>query len=122
MPTIQDVADRAGVTVTTVSRMLNGRVRVSEKTRGRIEEAMRELGYRPNEMARSLAKKSTNLIGLIVPSARQYFFAELIQEVESAVRRPVNSWGSAEGMATKNSCFVLPAPKDWARVSRLSLV
>ena len=85
MPTIQDVADRAGVTVTTVSRMLNGRVRVSEKTRGRIEEAMRELGYRPNEMARSLAKKSTNLIGLIVPSARQYFFAELIQEVESAV-------------------------------------
>ena len=85
MATLQDVAERAGVTITTVSRMLNGRVRVSEKTRSKIEKAMLELGYQPNEMARSLAKKSSNLIGLMVPSARQYFFAELIQEVENAV-------------------------------------
>ena len=85
LATLRDVADRAGVTVTTVSRMLNGRVNVSEKTRNRIEEAMRELDYRPNEMARALAKKQSNLIGLLVPSARQYFFAELIQEVENAV-------------------------------------
>ena len=85
MATLRDVADRAGVTVTTVSRMLNGRVRVSSETRNKIEAAMRELGYHPNEMARSLAKKSSNLIGLLVPSARHYFFAELIQEVENAV-------------------------------------
>ena len=85
MATLRDVADRAGVTVTTVSRMLNGRVSVSEKTRNKIEEAMRDLGYRPNEMARALAKKKSNLIGLLVPSAKQYFFAELIQEVENAV-------------------------------------
>ncbi|MBQ6384075.1 MAG: LacI family DNA-binding transcriptional regulator [Clostridia bacterium] len=85
MPTLRDVAERAGVTITTVSRMLNGRVNVSDKTRGRIEEAMRELGYHPNEMARALAKKSSNLIGLLVPSVKQYFFAELIQEVENAV-------------------------------------
>ena len=85
MPTLRDVAERAGVTVTTVSRMLNGRVNISEKTRGKIEQAMRELGYHPNEMARALAKKSSNLIGLLVPSARQFFFADLIQEVESAV-------------------------------------
>ena len=85
MPTLQDVADRAGVTITTVSRMLNGRVRVSGKTREKIEQAMQELGYRPNEMARSLAKKSSNLIGLMVPSVKQYFFADLIQEVENAV-------------------------------------
>ena len=85
MATLQDVANRAGVTVATVSRMLNGRVRVSPKTREKIEQAMRELSYRPNEMARSLAKKSSNIIGLMVPSARQYFFAELIQEVENAV-------------------------------------
>ena len=85
MATLRDVADRAGVTVTTVSRMLNGRVNVSGKTRAKIEEAMRELGYQPNEMARSLAKKSSNIIGLMVPSAKQYFFAELIQEVENAV-------------------------------------
>ena len=85
MATLRDVADRAGVTVTTVSRMLNGRVNVSVKTRDKIEKAMRELGYRPNEMARALAKKSSNLIGLLVPSAKQYFFSELIQEVENAV-------------------------------------
>ena len=81
MATLQDVAARAGVTVTTVSRMLNGRVKVSGKTREKIEKAMRELDYRPNEMARALAKKSSNIIGLMVPSAKQYFFAELIQEV-----------------------------------------
>ena len=85
MATLRDVANRAGVTVTTVSRMLNGRVRVSSETREKIEAAMRELDYRPNEMARSLAKKSSNLIGLLVPSAKQYFFAELIQETEDAV-------------------------------------
>lgn len=85
MATLRDVADRAGVTVTTVSRMLNGRVNVSGKTKARIEKAMRELGYQPNEMARSLAKKRSNIIGLMVPSAKQYFFSELIQEVENAV-------------------------------------
>ena len=85
MSTLQDVADHAGVTITTVSRMLNGRVNVSEKTRAKIEKAMQELDYRPNEMARSLAKKRSNLIGLLVPSARHYFFADLIQEVEDAV-------------------------------------
>ena len=69
MATLRDVAERAGVTVTTVSRMLNGRVNVSAETRGKIEAAMRELGYQPNEMARSLAKKRSNLIGLLVPSA-----------------------------------------------------
>ena len=87
MATLRDVAERAGVTVTTVSRMLNGRVNVSGKTRSKIEAAMRELGYHPNEMARSLAKKQSNLIGLLVPSAKQYFFAELIQEVENAVAK-----------------------------------
>lgn len=85
MPTLQDVADRAGVTITTVSRMLNGRVNVSGKTREKIEKAISELGYHPNEMARSLAKKKSNLIGLMVPSAKQFFFSELIHEVENAV-------------------------------------
>ena len=85
MATLQDVANQAGVTVTTVSRMLNGKVPVSEKTRQKIEDAMRLLNYHPNELARSLAKKSSNLIGLMVPSAKHYFFAELIHEVESAV-------------------------------------
>ncbi|MDR1705745.1 MAG: LacI family DNA-binding transcriptional regulator [Clostridiales bacterium] len=82
MATIQDVAERAGVTVTTVSRLLNGRVRVSPKTREKIEAVMEELDYRPNEIARSLSKKNSNMIGLIVPSASNYFFCKVINSVE----------------------------------------
>ena len=82
MATIKDVAERAGVTVTTVSRMLNSRVPVSEKTTRRIQQAMDELGYHPNEVARALAKKSTNIIGLIVPSAENFFFSSVIHSIE----------------------------------------
>ena len=108
MATLRDVAERAGVTVTTVSRMLNGRVNVSGKTRDKIEKAMRELGYHPNEMARSLAKKSSNIIGLMVPSAKQYFFAELIQEVEDAVAAN-NSWRATARALTGSR---IPAPRS----------
>ena len=82
MATLKDVAQRAGVTVTTVSRMLNSRVPVSEKTTRRIQQAMDELGYHPNEVARALAKKSTNIIGLIVPSAENFFFSSVIHSIE----------------------------------------
>ena len=82
MATLKDVAQRAGVTVTTVSRMLNDRARVSEKTRLRIRTAMEELDYHPNELARSLAKKISHFIGLIVPSADNFFFSCVIASVE----------------------------------------
>lgn len=82
MATLKDVAERAGVTVTTVSRMLNNRVRVSEKTRCRILDAMKDLDYQPNELAQSLTKKRSNFIGLIVPSARNFFFAQVIEHTE----------------------------------------
>ena len=82
MATLKDVAQRAGVTVTTVSRMLNDRPRVSEKTRLRIQNAMEELDYHPNELARSLAKKNSHFIGLIVPSADNFFFSCVIASVE----------------------------------------
>ena len=83
MATLKDVAERAGVTVTTVSRMMNGRCNVSAKTREKIESAMRELDYHPNEFARSLAKQKSNIIGLIVPSASNYFFSSIVQSVET---------------------------------------
>jgi len=85
MPTLKDVADLAGVTVTTVSRMLNNKANVSEKTQKKIREAMKELNYLPNEVARSLINKKSNMIGLIVPSAINFFFANLIQYVETYV-------------------------------------
>ena len=82
MATLKDVAELAGVTVTTISRMLNNRANVSDKTRARIEAAMAQLDYQPNEIAQSLIKNKTNMIGLIVPSARNFFFATIIDRVE----------------------------------------
>lgn len=82
MPTLKDVADRAGVTVTTVSRMLNNRVQISPKTREKINKAIKDLDYRPNELARSLSKKSSQMIGLIIATANNYFFCKVINAVE----------------------------------------
>ena len=85
MATIKDVADMAGVTVTTVSRMLNNKVKVSDATKNKIHMAMAALDYIPNEVARSLITKKSNVIGLIVPSAVNFFFAALIQYIEEFV-------------------------------------
>lgn len=82
MATLKEVAQRSGVTVTTVSRMLNKPDMVSPATIKRIRQAMRDLDYHPNELARSLSKKTSNFIGLIVPSARNAFFAKVIERME----------------------------------------
>lgn len=82
MATLKEVADRAGVTITTVSRMLNKPEKVSKKTSDRIRRAMKELHYKPNEIAQSLSKRTSNMIGLIVPSARNYFFCKIIDSIE----------------------------------------
>ncbi|GMA59375.1 LacI family transcriptional regulator [Alicyclobacillus sacchari] len=84
MATIKDVAERAGVTVTTVSRVLNNRGYISEATRRKVYLAMEELDYRPNELARSFHKNSSRLIGLIVPTVANPFFGELTSYVETS--------------------------------------
>ena len=63
MSTLKDVAERAGVTVTTVSRVINNRGYISEKTRQKVYDVMKEIGYQPNEVARSLSKQHTSKIG-----------------------------------------------------------
>ncbi|HHT42863.1 MAG TPA: LacI family transcriptional regulator [Firmicutes bacterium] len=83
MPTIKDVAERAGVSVTTVSRVLNNRGYISEATRKKVYQAMEELDYQPNEVARSLFRKKSNIIGLIVPTVAHPFFAELTAYLET---------------------------------------
>jgi len=82
MATIKDVAAVAGVTVTTVSRVLNNRGYISDKTRKKVYNAMAELDYQPNEVARSLIRKKSNLIGLIVPDVAHPFFSELTSHIE----------------------------------------
>lgn len=83
MATIKDVAERAGVTVTTVSRILNNRGSISENTRKKVYAIMEELNYQPNELARALFRKKSNIIGLIIPNVSHPFFAELSNYIES---------------------------------------
>ena len=82
MPTIKDVAERAGVTVTTVSRVLNNRGYISNDTRENVHRAMAEINYQPNEVARSLFRKRSKIIGLIIPTIAHPFFAELAGHIE----------------------------------------
>ena len=83
MATIVDVARLAGVTPTTVTRVINNRGYISEKTKKRVQEAMDELGYQPNEIARSLTKQKSNTIGVIVPHISHPYFAKLISNLEN---------------------------------------
>ncbi len=82
MPTIKDVAKVSGVTVTTVSRVLNNRGYISQATRTKVNEAIKQLNYQPNEIARSLFRGKSNLIGLIIPDVAHPFFAELTSSIE----------------------------------------
>lgn len=79
---LTDVAKLAGVSPTTVSRVINKKGYLSEKTIQKVNDAMRELGYKPNNLARSLQGKSAKLIGLIFPNIRHVFYAELIDKLE----------------------------------------
>ncbi|WP_320122860.1 LacI family DNA-binding transcriptional regulator [uncultured Sphaerochaeta sp.] len=82
MPTIKDVALKAGVTVTTVSRVMNNRGYLSAKTKEKVRQAMQELDYHPSEVARSLAQKQTTLLGVIVPSLLHPYYSEVINALE----------------------------------------
>ncbi|QJD84055.1 LacI family DNA-binding transcriptional regulator [Cohnella herbarum] len=82
MPSIEDVAKKAGVSVTTVSRVLNNRGYISSATREKVYQVMKEINYQPNELARSLFRKKSNLIGLIIPEIAHPFFSELTQYIE----------------------------------------
>ncbi|KKK39082.1 LacI family transcriptional regulator [Mesobacillus campisalis] len=86
MATIKDVAKKAGVSVATVSRAINDKGYVHEDTRKLIDEAIRELNYKPNEVARSLFNKKSRLIGLILPDIRNPFFPELARGVEDEMQ------------------------------------
>ncbi|MEK4849306.1 LacI family DNA-binding transcriptional regulator [Paenibacillus sp. FSL H7-0756] len=98
MPTIKDVALKAGVSATTVSRVLNNRGYLSEELKHKVHQAMEELNYRPNELARSLSRSKSNIIGLIIPHVSLPFFGELTSHIEEHAYREgyklllCNSW------------------------------
>ena len=79
---LTDVAELAGVSPTTVSRVINNKGYLSEKTKQKVQEAMKTLGYKPNNLARGLQGKSAQLIGLIFPNISNIFYSELIEYLE----------------------------------------
>ena len=79
---MRDVAERAGVSVTTVSHVINETRPVSDGLRQRVLTAMDELGYQPNRLARSLRLQETHTIGMIVPDSANPFFAEVARGIE----------------------------------------
>lgn len=101
-PTILDVAARAGVSKSLVSLVLRGSSSVSEDKRERVTKAMAELGYRPNAVARSLVRRRTNLLGVLLADLHNPFFAEVVDGVQRA--------GASHGFRT-----IISTGDRWAR-------
>lgn len=87
MANIQDVAKRAGVSIATVSRVLNGRNHVNADVISRVRLAAEELQYQPSRAARSLRAKKTTIIGLLITDIQNPFFTALVQGVEDVAQR-----------------------------------
>lgn len=85
--TIEDVARQAGVSTSTVSRVLNNSAPVSRVTKKKILKVIEELHFTPNAMARGLVKKSSKTLGLMIPEITNPFFLELIKGVEDVASR-----------------------------------
>ncbi|HCH22315.1 MAG TPA: LacI family transcriptional regulator, partial [Bifidobacterium sp.] len=79
---MRDVAKKAGVSLSTVSLVVNDTGYVSDDMRARVTKAMRALNYIPNELARNLYHNRTNLVGVIVPTIRHPFFATLTAQLQ----------------------------------------
>lgn len=105
---LQDVAARAGVSVKTVSNVVNGYVHVSPRTRARVETAVAELGYRPNLSARSLRGGRSGIVALAIPELRVPYFAELAQCVvkEAGARGFTVLIDQTEGIAERERLVV----------------
>ena len=85
-PTIKDVANKSGVGLSTVSRVINDNYPVSDDVRNRVNAAIDELGYSPNAIARSLKSRKTQLIGVVVDDISNQFYMQLVKGIEDVVK------------------------------------
>lgn len=83
MVTMDDVASRAGVSTSTVSHVLNGTRKVSPATVLAVQQAIQALGYIPNTLARSLARSSTNTMGVAISALSNHYFSETVHAIET---------------------------------------
>lgn len=87
MTTIKDVAKEAGVSIATVSRVINNSPQAAKKSIESVQAAMQKLGYRPNANARALVSKNTNTIGVVVGDISDPFFGELLKSIDKVARK-----------------------------------
>ncbi len=102
MVTIKDVAVASGVSPSTVSRVITDNPRISDDTKRKVRKAMKELGYHPNINARNLVAKSTNVIGVILPSStdkslQNPFFPEVLRGIGSIIHQMKYSMSLSTG-------------------------
>jgi LacI family transcriptional regulator len=108
LPTISDVAKRAGVSPVTVSRVINRAKHVNPTTRAKVQQAIKELGYVPSVVARSLRSRRTNIIGLMVPDITNSFWTALARGVEDSAQShgySVFLCNTDENPAKQTSCI-----------------
>ena len=84
---IKDVAREAGVSITTVSRVINNNYPVKQETRVKVEAVVKRLNYKPNIMARSLITRKTGMIGVIAPGITNLFFPTIVEAIEDTVNK-----------------------------------
>lgn len=86
MANIYEVAELAGVSLATVSRVINPGARVSDKTRQKVLAAMQQLGYQPNAIAQALATRSSNAVGVLVSELHGPFFGAMLSAIEKTLK------------------------------------
>ncbi len=135
MATIKQVAERAQVSSATVSRVLNNDQRVSDTYRERVHQAVAELGYRPNRIARSLRRKSSETIGVVVSDIENPHFTRAVRAIEDAAYRqgyrvilcntdetPEKQRAYLEVLAAEQVVGVILAPADPADTTIAALI
>jgi DNA-binding LacI/PurR family transcriptional regulator len=87
MATISDVAEKAGVSKATVSRVLNDTAVVNKETRKRVLEAIETLHYTPSFLAKGMRRKKTNTFGIVIPDFRNLYYSELLKAIEEEAKK-----------------------------------
>lgn len=103
MVTIKDIAEKAGVSLATVSRVVNGGPKVGDATRAKVKKVMVDLGYRPNVNARALASQTNTSLGVVIADLKDPFFASLAHGVDSVAREQNKQILLSSGLPTKDT-------------------
>jgi DNA-binding LacI/PurR family transcriptional regulator len=115
MPNIKDVARMAGVSISTVSNIINGTKPVSDELKERVEQVITELDYQVDPVARSLKSKKTMTVGIVIPTIYRIFFPQLINGIQdSAKKYNYNlTFCSTDDLLKKEKYFIKMLESNW---------